>query len=200
MQDEVHSVTNGLRAQQSRLGKVIFGELGSNDESELLPQCFSATITDYDLDRALRRLWEIEEIQGPAEMSSDQRWVEDHFVRTHYRTTDGQYVVHILIKPDRDEELGDSYYMARRQFESNERRLQRQPEVWAKYVDFMREYLTLGHMQLATEPYDAKGRMVYIPHHAVLPPAKFRVVFNASAQTSSKVSFNDIVVNRMNRD
>ncbi|XP_017494820.1 PREDICTED: uncharacterized protein LOC108382961 [Rhagoletis zephyria] len=53
----------------------------------------------------------------------------------------------------------------------------------------MREYAALGHMEPVQAPYSHDG-CYYIPHPAVV--GKFRVVFNASAQTSTGVSLNDI--------
>ncbi|XP_036345870.1 uncharacterized protein LOC118755131, partial [Rhagoletis pomonella] len=53
----------------------------------------------------------------------------------------------------------------------------------------MREYEALGHME-RVEPSYPHSNCYYIPHHAVT--TKFRVVFNASAPTSTGVSLNDI--------
>ncbi|XP_076398051.1 uncharacterized protein LOC105662716 [Megachile rotundata] len=62
------------------------------------------------------------------------------------------------------------------------------------YGSFMKEYLTLNHMQVASEP-DPQHPAYYLPHHAVVkkhdPTAKIRVVFNASFRTASGYSLND---------
>lgn len=56
----------------------------------------------------------------------------------------------------------------------------------------MSDYLTLGHMKIATKP----GRY-FIPHHVVLKAgddvSKLRVVFDASSKSSTGLSLNDIL-------
>lgn len=73
-----------------------------------------------------------------------------------------------------------------------ERRALNDPELRSKYIQFMRDYESDGHMKRVQTLYDETKPMYYIPHHALSPPRKFRVVFNASAPTSTGVSFNDI--------
>lgn len=56
----------------------------------------------------------------------------------------------------------------------------------------MSDYLTLGYMEMAT-----KSGRYFIPHHTVFKTgddvSKVRVVFNASAKTSTGLSLNDIL-------
>jgi len=64
------------------------------------------------------------------------------------------------------------------------------------YSDFMQEYIDLGHMQ-PVDSFDSNQPHYVIPHHAVLRPdsstTKLRVVFDASAKSSSGVSLNNIL-------
>ena len=61
----------------------------------------------------------------------------------------------------------------------------------------MREYQDLGHMQPVSHNVHPSVDY-YIPHHPVFKPTststKTRVVFDASAKTSSGVSLNDIML------
>jgi len=63
--------------------------------------------------------------------------------------------------------------------------------------DFMQEYIDLGHMQ-PVDSFDSNHSHYVIPHHAVLrpdrPTTKLRVVFDASAKSSSGVSLNNILM------
>ncbi|GFY46640.1 DUF1758 domain-containing protein [Trichonephila inaurata madagascariensis] len=70
----------------------------------------------------------------------------------------------------------------------------------------MQEYLTLGHMELIPKNDYAKKEAYYLPHHAVLRDSstttKLRVVFDASAKSTSGYSLNDLLMvgPRMKRD
>ncbi|XP_070526466.1 uncharacterized protein [Cardiocondyla obscurior] len=74
-----------------------------------------------------------------------------------------------------------------------ERRFERDAELRQKYVTFMREYKSLGHMTRIDET-DARGRRCYLPHHGVLkgdgPSAKLRIVFNGSAPLPGSDTLN----------
>ncbi|XP_062534536.1 uncharacterized protein LOC134203684 [Armigeres subalbatus] len=66
------------------------------------------------------------------------------------------------------------------------------------YVEFIREYIDLGHMRKVSEDASDATMRYYLPHHAVLKPdsttTKLRVVFDASCPTSSGVSLNDALM------
>jgi hypothetical protein len=78
-----------------------------------------------------------------------------------------------------------------------ERRLLRNPDLKNEYVKFMAEYLRLGHME-RVDPTDHRRSRYYMPHHAVVKntssTTKVRVVFNASAKTTSSLSLNDLMM------
>ncbi|GFW40660.1 integrase catalytic domain-containing protein [Trichonephila clavipes] len=66
------------------------------------------------------------------------------------------------------------------------------------YKEFMNEYELLGHMEeIKNETFDKIN--YYIPHHSVYKPEKtstpLRVVFDASAKTTSGFSLNSILLN-----
>jgi len=94
--------------------------------------------------------------------------------------------------------LGVSRQTAVRRLQQVERRLQTHPEQQKLYNEFMDEYVSLGHMEIIPkeELGAERGKFYYLPHHHVLKPdsltTKLRVVFDASAKTSSGVSLNDI--------
>src|SRR5436190_9481034 len=97
--------------------------------------------------------------------------------------------------------LGDSKIMAIRRFTQLENKLLKDTELYSNYCSFMKEYEQLGHMQYKSNV-DIESNnndiQYYIPHHAVIKDSssttKLRVVFNASAKSTSGVSLNDIMM------
>jgi hypothetical protein len=90
--------------------------------------------------------------------------------------------------------LGDSYEKAKERFLSLENKLQANPELKGKYLEFLEEYEILGHMNLCNANHSSVT--YYMAHHGVLKEdsltTKLRVVFDASAPTTSGYSFNDL--------
>ena len=116
------------------------------------------------------------------ELTSEHKACEAHFQQNTYCDKSGRYVVSLPIKADKLSKLGQSREIAKRRFLSNERRLQRQPEIHKQYVNFMREYIELQHMRLVNED-ELNNNTVcyYLPHHPVFKETstttKLRVVF-----------------------
>ncbi|XP_029173547.1 uncharacterized protein LOC114942373 [Nylanderia fulva] len=78
------------------------------------------------------------------------------------------------------------------------RRFDRDNNFGVLYRDFMREYITLGHMTLAASTVASPGdRINFLPHHGVLRTSaagsKIRVVFNGSACTGAGASLNGVL-------
>ncbi|KAH8292648.1 hypothetical protein KR054_009770, partial [Drosophila jambulina] len=77
------------------------------------------------------------------------------------------------------------------------RRLSRDSNMKPMYLEFMEEYLALGHMSPTDNKIPSTPHYV-IPHQCVLRPqstsTKLRVVFDASCKTSSQVALNDILM------
>lgn len=141
----------------------------------------------YDLEAALRKLWETDEpIRRKHDLTPDEIWCEQHFRDTHNRDKDGIYITRISIKPQ-DLRLGDLLRTAELRFFSLERRLQQDSDLRDKYTNFMRECKDMDHMKITPSQPLPNQPYYYIPHH----PKKFRVVFDASAKTTNGKSLND---------
>ena len=76
-------------------------------------------------------------------------------------------------------------------------RLSKNESLYTRYAAFIKEFLDLGHLEKIPESEipRATSESFYLPHHCVLKESstttKFRVVFDASAKTTSVVSIND---------
>ncbi|XP_037303533.1 uncharacterized protein LOC119193845 [Manduca sexta] len=113
-------------------------------------------------------------------------------MRTTKRDVDGRFSVRMPLKESPDV-LGDSFEMARSRFLALERKLNRMPHFKQMYCEFMREYIRLGHMKRIQKE---DSTHYFLPHHGVWrddsTTTKLRVVFDASAVTTSNKSLNDI--------
>ncbi len=117
----------------------------------------------------------------------DEAQAEAHFVRMHHRSQDGRFIVRLPFKPGTSgADLGLSRAQAARRFEHLRTR-----RLTPAYRQFMEEYSSLGHM-MPRSP-DVTPRY-FIPHHPVHHGGKLRVVFDASAKTSSGLSLNDLLL------
>lgn len=153
------------------------------------------TMIDSSLDFTLKRFWELEELPPTNSMSPEDILCEQYFVENHSRDSTGRYTVSLPFKVS-DPSFGDSKTGALRRFYTLERRLLRDNNsLRSAYLDFMRDYLESGHMELATSPPSNCGQVFYIPHHSVINPnsstSPLRVVFDASAQDADGNSLND---------
>lgn len=185
--------TDGGIVQQTHFGFIILGRflLANNVMQCAVFACNEGNIAEKDreLHEILQRFWQIEEAEPKRHIRSpDEQAVEQIFLDTHYRTRDGRFVVQMPIKAG-GLPIADSRNIVLRRFHQLERKLQADHELREKYVKFMKEYESLGHMKIADRK-PVAGRTVYIPHHAVR--RKFRVVFDASCKNIAGVSLNDI--------
>ena len=97
--------------------------------------------------------------------------------------------------------LKNNYLKVKRQLESTERRLAKNPKLCELYSKAMDDYVRLGFAREVTpeeaETFD-KGESYFIPHHAVLRESsvstKIRIVFNASDPDGNGNSLNSCLL------
>ena len=173
--------------QKTRLGWVVAGPLQNLSEQV---QCNFSRIDDsFDM---IARFWQFENYPNEKVNTPEETSCEVLFQNTTHRDPNGRFIVSLPLKQP-PEVLGDSFEVARKRFLSLEHRLKSKPELYRKYVSFMNEYKTLGHMT----PVSPKSEIsFYLPHHGVLKEesltTKLRVVFNGSNPSSTGHSLNSI--------
>lgn len=155
-------------------------------------------ITNYEeLNSTLKAFWEIEEFsQNKSLLTEEEYQCEIHFVENTVFDESERVKVRLPFKSSVSK-LGNSFEVARRRFIYLEKRLLKDESLRKMYIDFMNEYINLGHMSMVS--YDILNQPHYIiPHHSVLRPqsssTKLRVVFDASSPTSTNVSLNNILM------
>ncbi|GFY63521.1 integrase catalytic domain-containing protein [Trichonephila inaurata madagascariensis] len=188
-------------AVRSDLGWIVAGNVPSEEMFSSIAVNSIQVVTE-DL---VSNFWKLDSVPEASLLTSEERACEDHFIETHVRNEDGRYVVRLPFHSP-PSKLGDSRESAIRRFNSLEHSLIKKPAIYSQYRDFMQEYLTLGHMELVPKHDYAKREAYYLPHHAVLRDSstttKLRVVFDASAKSTTGHSLNDLqmVGPRVQRD
>ncbi|XP_069962624.1 uncharacterized protein [Bactrocera oleae] len=178
---------------QSSICWIVSGRytMGSNNISK--PSCLF--LANESLNAKLEKLWKLEEIPTiPEAWTREQQSCEHIYNSTVSKRPCGRIVVKLPFKDD-PTCLCESYTTALRRFNAQERRLAKSPQLKEQYVEFISDYESLGHMSVVKNP-NLSEPHYYIPHHCVLKPTstttKLRVVFDASCQTTSQNSLNDI--------
>jgi hypothetical protein len=123
-------------------------------------------------------------------VSPEQQVCEQHFTTHTTQQQDGRFVVKLPIKGEPNQ-LGTSRRSAEQRLLAVERRLERDPELKAKYHQFLKEYEELGHME-PTNSQEEKKTYYYLPHHPVFKETctttQTRVVFDGGAKSSNGMS------------
>lgn len=200
-------------ALDTYLGWVVFGAVAQSSPS---PSVSLTATTAPSINELLCKFWTVEELDHSLTPTTEDQLCESLFSSTTQRLPSGQFCVALPFRdkmffhksrtsptPNTIEAslpgsclsthgLGDSRSLAQKRFYNQERRLMKNPQLYTAYRNFMTEYEKLGHMELAKQP----GKY-FIPHHAVLKAdgdvSKLRVVFDASAISSSGLSLNDVL-------
>lgn len=182
--------------RETHFGWVIVGARSQGFSAVQTLSC--NVLCSEDINIIVQQFWELEQVPTSPTLSSEEISCEEFYQQSHRRDESGRYVVSLPFK-NSDSELGDSRSMALKRFLFLERRLEKDAELRREYSRFLREYEELGHCEIVDESKDVPGtKFFYLPHHAVLRPSststKLRVVFDASAKSSSGVSLNELLM------
>ena len=148
---------------------------------------------------------EIQELQQRA-MNSEERFASHHYDETTFCQKDARTVVQLPFLPNKGK-LGHSLSHAVKRFLNLETRLEKnENEIRTRYNDFIQEFIDLNYLvyvgtldEITDQEKQGKNRVhefYYIPHHCVEKDStttKLRVVFEASAKTSTGLSLSDLL-------
>ncbi|XP_073841194.1 uncharacterized protein [Musca autumnalis] len=183
--------------QNTALGWIV-GGLIEQTSTDVTSAALTCAIFDSEtsLEQAIEKLWKLEEVEASEKvMSPLEKLCESHY-NQHIQTDEyGRFIVRLPFR-ESPTALGKSHSMAYNRFMSLERRLLQEEDIRSQYIKFMQEYEQLGHMQ-KIDVGTISNPKYFIPHNCVLKPdsttTKLRVVFDASAKTSSGYSLNDLM-------
>ncbi|KAK9729045.1 Phosphotyrosine interaction domain (PTB/PID) [Popillia japonica] len=156
----------------------------------------NVSISNEQLHNQMKKFWSIEKVRHCKILSSEEAECEQHFLNTFTRNENGRFEVSLPFRENVNE-LGDSREAALTRFKMLERKLQINIHLKRDYQNFLTEYELLGHMTEINPVNDVASHKHYLPHHGVVKETstttKLRVVFDASAKTSSGLSLDNVL-------
>lgn len=179
-------------AQKTRLGWIMSGRLNSGQTRMKNVNCITTNTIEVNQD--LQKFWELEDLTPERNLTIDEQKCDEIYDITYERNEQGRFIVKIPFKEGEfgPQRWGESKKQALARFNQLENKLMKNSELKTEYVRVMNEYISLGHMK---EVGQSEKKSYYIPHHAVIKPdsltTKTRVVFDASAKTTTGISLNE---------
>ena len=188
-----------LHAWETVFGWSIRGKIIPNSSSLPSQPCLHSRAAGPTTNDLLTAFWQTEE--APSDLSpytDEEQQALEHFQKTHSRNKEGKYIVRLPMKVV-PFSLGGSRGQACRRFYQNKQSLERKGN-YESYTKALLEYKELGHAELV--PVNNRNKpessVYYMPSHGVVKltstTTKLRVVFDASAKTTSGVCLNDILL------
>lgn len=175
--------------QSSELGYLVYGALQTDFENIISDSVHLAVSEDLPKEMQIKKFLDVDEC---AENIGENKFVENYFTSTVWRDDDGTVVVSTPLVQDISL-LGDSRRKALACFLRIEKKFRDNKLLYEEYRKFMKNYLDMNHMELVNLN---NKNLNFLTHHAVIRSdavtTKLRVVFNASAKTTSGYSFNDL--------
>ena len=179
-------------------GWVVGGQCSHPSEKATVHICCKAG-SDSELNHTLKAFWVVEEVPSNfSQYSTEDQAALVHFKDHVSRQKDGRYTV-ALPRKDPTPTLGSSRPQAMRRYLQNKSSLTRKGK-WQDFDKAVKEYSVMGHaepvpVQDLDKPAD---QCFYMTMHGILKESssttKLRVVFDASAQTTSGFSFNQTLL------
>ena len=180
-------------------GWVVMGNYSVDDSVPSKPASVHAitALAEQESDKILARFFEGEEAPKPQQLlTPEKKKVEEHYEATHaYVKSASRYMV-CLPRKESAVPLGESRSQALNRARANEKSLLHKGS-WKKSQEVMQEYFSLHHAEpVSQEDINRPAALsYYMPMHGVYKESstttKLRVVFDASAKTTSHHSLND---------
>ena len=143
------------------------------------------------------KFWELDSVPDKKHLSNEEKECENQFDQTTKRRDDCRFVVELPFNKKTDK-LGLSKAAAKKRFLNLEKKLLSNKKLHEKYKNFVKEFIDLGHLEKVPEKELETKSCYYLPHHCVLKSdsttTKLRVVFDASAKTTSGISLNECLM------
>lgn len=193
--------SKGVFADKSMFGWVVAGQ---KVEARQAPRrdrlrVYAVKPSEQRLEDLIEQQWLTEKIPGEeSTLSKDSVQADEHFYSTHRREDDGRHAVGVP-PAENGQVLGESRKQAVNRYYSVKKSLLRKGR-WQAYHAAVQNFLDEDHAELV--PSKDLGKPVtdtyYMPMHAIMKESssttKVRPVCDASADTSSGSSYNDVIL------
>ncbi|XP_056633862.1 uncharacterized protein LOC130443317 [Diorhabda sublineata] len=188
--------TNGPVLRETQLGWLVSSKLQGFQISNNIVYNLVKNEGDLYIQDQLSKFFEIESVKTASPWSKEEMDCETQFKDTTIRTQEGRFIVSIPLKAS-PKILGESLGLAKRRFKSLEQKFSKEYQFSRMYKNFILKYEKLNHMQNIGEESEVNHEdAYYLPHHGILrmhsATTKLRTVFDASARSTSGVSFNEL--------
>ncbi|GFW65774.1 DUF1758 domain-containing protein [Trichonephila clavipes] len=172
----------------TKLGYILSGKIYAPPLKE--------SIVNSSLNDQLSELWKLEEVPKTNAKIQIPDPCEESFSKSVKRNNEGRYIVNLPFKENNT--LGESKEKAVQLLYALENKFHKNKQFKDNFLNFMNEYLALGHMREISQKRDDETPNCYIPYHMVIneksTTTKCRVVFNASSKTKNGKSLNDVLM------
>ncbi|XP_018405486.1 PREDICTED: uncharacterized protein LOC108781868 [Cyphomyrmex costatus] len=111
---QIRGSNRSLVFQETLLSWIVAGSLTATNTCQRKKSYCGMTIT---LHKQLEKFWSMDEIEQSSPISKEEKLCEEHFVKTHVRDLEGQFIVRLPLK-DNIDELGDSSVAAAKRFKA----------------------------------------------------------------------------------
>ena len=198
--DEVVSSPNRkFKAHRTIFGWTIGGEQPTSRCSNGRHTVKRTTAKEDPTYALLKEFWTLEQVPGCSNyFTAEEEQAMDHFKDTVRREPDGWYQVKLPRKVPTPE-LGQSRGAAQRRFLQNERSLAKKDQLPA-FQAAVRDYEERGHSEIvpAADLEKPPNETFYLPMFGVVKESststKLRIVYDASAKSSTGSSLNDTLL------
>ncbi|XP_033228958.1 uncharacterized protein LOC117180572 [Belonocnema kinseyi] len=187
---------NSSVAQSTKLSWILSGPC---DTSQTINQvCPLHCSSDHDLNKALERFWQQEEmaITFNKSFTPANQQCEDHYVSTHSIEQSGRYIVRLPFSAT-TEQLGNSKPVAIQMLKCLQRKSENVQTFYQAYSSFLNECETLQHMVKIRDEETEPASAYYLSHHGVVRDSgtttKLRIVFNGARRVPNGMSLNEIL-------
>ncbi|GFS73545.1 DUF1758 domain-containing protein [Trichonephila clavipes] len=173
----------------TKLGYILSGKIYAPPLKE--------SIVNSSLNDQLSELWKLEVPKTNAKIQIPDP-CEESFSKSAKRNNEGRYIVNLPFKENNT--LGESKEKAVQLLYALENKFHKNKQFKDNFLNFMNEYLALGHMREISQKRDDETPNCYIPYHMVINEKSTttkclsRVVFNASSKTKNGKSLNDVLM------